>query len=78
MTFGIALIRFALFCVIVGIVLMIVGMAIPRRVRPDAFPLRPWRCEAPVFQKAARVALEGLHAGRKPRRARHDAQARGQ
>ena len=28
MTFGIALIRFALFCVIVGIVLMIVGMAI--------------------------------------------------
>lgn len=67
MTFGIALIRFALFCVIVGIVLMIVGMAIPRRFRPDAFPFRPWRFETPgVFQKAARVALEGLHAGRKP------------
>lgn len=45
MTFGIALIRFALFCVIVGIVLMIVGMAIPRRFRPDAFPFRPWRFE---------------------------------
>ena len=73
MTFGIALIRFALFCVIVGIVLMIVGMAIPRRFRPDVAVRN-----AGILQKAARVALEGLHAGRKPRRARHDAQARGQ
>lgn len=79
MTFGIALIRFALFCVIVGIVLMIVGMAIPEtlssgRISVSTVAVR----NAGVFQKAARVALEGLHAGRKPRRARHDAQARGQ
>ena len=56
MTFGIALIRFALFCVIVGIVLMIVGMAIPRRFRPDAFPFRPWRFETPEFFKRLRVS----------------------
>ena len=56
MTFGIALIRFALFCVIVGIVLMIVGMAIPRRFRPDAFPFRPWRFETAEFFKCLRVS----------------------
>lgn len=79
MTFGIALIRFALFCVIVGIVLMIVGMAIPRRFRPDAFPFRPWRFETPEFFKRLRVSRwKGYMPDASPRRARHDAQARGQ